>query len=107
MVWAALQAARTLAEYGRRIAVVNVHTVKPLDVEGVLQAARKCGRVVVAEEHQKYGGLGELVAATLARHAPMPVKIVAVDDTFGESGTPDTLLVKYGLTPEKIVEALS
>ncbi len=106
MVWAALEAAKILTDKGRDVSVVNVHTVKPLDVQGVLDAARKSRRVVVVEEHQKYGGLGELIAGVLAQNDPMPLKIVAVNDSFGESGTPEALLVKYGLTPEKIVEAV-
>ena len=106
LVWAALEAAKILADKGRNVAVFNVHTVKPLDVEGVLAAARKSRRVVVAEEHQKFGGLGELVAGVLAQNDPMPLKIVAVNDSFGESGAPGALLIKYGLTPEKIVEAV-
>ncbi|MCS7084967.1 MAG: transketolase family protein [Bacteroidia bacterium] len=105
MVRAALEAARILASEGRNASVVNIHTVKPLDVNGILDAAKNARRVVVVEEHQRFGGLGELVAAVLAQNDPMPVRIVAVEDKFGESGTPEALLVKYGLTPEKICEA--
>lgn len=104
MVWMAVEAARTLAERGISAEVINMHTIKPLDEAAILRSVRKTGCVVTAEEHQQNGGLGESVAGVLARHNPAPIEMVAVQDTFGESGTPKQLLKKYGLTPEQIVE---
>ena len=83
--------------------MINIHTIKPLDVEGVLTSARKTGCVVTAEEHNRHGGLGESVASVLALFHPTPLEMVAVNDTFGESGTPDQLLQKYGLDTPDIV----
>lgn len=103
MVWMAVEAARTLAERGVSAEVINMHTIKPLDEAAILRSVRKTGCVVTAEEHQQNGGLGESVASVLARHNPAPIEMVAVQDTFGESGTPKQLLQKYGLTPEQIV----
>lgn len=103
MVWMAVEAARTLAERGISAEVINMHTIKPLDEAAILRSVRKTGCVVTAEEHQQNGGLGESVAGVLARHNPAPIEMVAVQDTFGESGTPKQLLKKYGLTPEQIV----
>jgi len=107
LVWNAIEAEAALAEQGIRAEVINLHTIKPLDVEAILQSAQKTGAVVTCEEHQINGGLGDAVAQVLARFAPTPVEMVAVKDSFGESGTPTQLLVKYGLSPAHIVEAVT
>jgi len=103
LVWLAVQAAQMLAEKGISAEVINMHTIKPLDEEAILKSVGKTGCVVTAEEHQQNGGLGESVAGALARKLPAPMEMVAVQDTFGESGTPMQLLEKYGLTKENIV----
>ena len=106
LVWNALQAAKQLAEKGISAEVINMHTIKPLDEEAILQSARKTGCVVTCEEHNKHGGLGDAVAHVLALHHPMPQEFVAVNDTFGESGTPAQLLKKYGLDVPDVVKAV-
>lgn len=103
MVWECVQAAQDLAKDGVRAEVLNVHTIKPLDNETIVASAKKTGKVLVAEEHQRIGGLGSLVAQVLATHQPTPMEFVAVEDQFGESGTPAQLLEKYGLTAQAIV----
>ncbi len=105
LVWKALQAAGELEKQGINAEVVNVHTIKPLDREAVLTSARKTGCVVSCEEHQRNGGLGDSIAQLLARELPTPMEFVAVNDSFGESGTPDELLAKYGLDTPDIVAA--
>lgn len=104
LVWNAIEAGKQLEAEGYGVELLNVHTIKPLDVEAVVQAAKKTKKVLVAEEHSMYGGLGELVASTLAKHYPTPIIQVAVNDTFGESGTPDELLKKYGLDAASIYQ---
>lgn len=107
LVWKALQASEALAEQGIQATVINMHTIKPLDADAVIHSVSNTGCVVTAEEHQRNGGLGEAVAQLLAAHHPAPMEMVAVEDTFGESGTPDQLLVKYGLdTPDIVRKAL-
>jgi transketolase len=107
MVWKALMASEVLHEQGIMATVINMHTIKPLDEQAVLRAVSVTGCVVTAEEHQRNGGLGDAVAQLLAAHHPVPMEMVAVEDTFGESGTPDQLLVKYGLdTPDIVRKAL-
>lgn len=106
LVWKALKAAEELAEKGINAEVINIHTIKPFDKEAVLASVTKTGCVVTAEEHQINGGLGESVAGVLARNNPKPIEMVAVMDTFGESGTPDQLLEKYGLSTPNIVAAV-
>ncbi len=103
MVWTAVEAARMLAEKGISAEVINMHTIKPLDEEAILKSVGKTRCVVTVEEHQQNGGLGEGVAGVLARKLPAPIEMVAVMDTFGESGTPMQLLQKYGLTKENIM----
>ena len=105
LVWKALQAAEELAKNGVRAEVINVHTIKPLDTEAVLSSAKKTGCVVTCEEHNKYGGLGDAIAQVLATNMPTPQEYVAVNDSFGESGTADQLLKKYGLDVPDIVHA--
>lgn len=104
LVWEAIQAGEMLAEKGIDAEIINIHTIKPLDEEAILKSVAKTGCVVTAEEHQVAGGLGESVASVLARNNPTPIEIVAVNDSFGESGTPAQLMEKYGLTKENIVE---
>lgn len=105
LVWNALKAAEELAKEGIKAEVINVHTIKPLDEETVLSSAKKTGCVVSCEEHNKYGGLGDAIAQVLATNAPTPQEYVAVNDSFGESGTPTELLKKYGLDTPDIVAA--
>ncbi len=105
LVWKAIEAGRILLEKGINPEIINIHTIKPLDVAAVLHSVRKTGCCVTAEEHQMAGGLGESIASTLALHHPVPLEMVAVKDTFGESGTPEDLMKKYGLDTPDIVRA--
>lgn len=105
LVWKAIQAAEALAEKGISAEVINIHTIKPLDAEAVLNSARKTRCVVTAEEHQMNGGLGDSIAQLLVRNLPLPLEMVAVNDSFGESGKPEELLVKYHLDAPDIVAA--
>ncbi len=105
MVHEALKAAELLAAGGVSAGVIDVHTIKPLDKEGVTAAARRYGCLVTAEEHSVIGGLGSAVAETVGESYPVPVIRVGVADRFGESGTPDALLKAYGLTAEHIRDA--
>ncbi len=104
MVWQAVLAGQELERRGISVELINMHTIKPLDETAILQSVKKTGCIVTAEEHQQNGGLGESVASVLARHHLAPIEMVAVQDTFGESGTPDQLLEKYGLMPKNILE---
>lgn len=106
LVWEALIAAEKLEEKGISAEVINIHTIKPLDEEAILNSVAKTGCVVTAEEHNILGGLGESVARVLALHNPAPQEFVAVNDSFGESGTPDQLMEKYKLNSAAIVEAV-
>jgi transketolase len=105
MVWLAIEAEALLAEKGISAEVINIHTIKPLDVEAILASVQKTGCAVTCEEHQINGGLGDSVAQVLSRFNPSPLEMVAVNDSFGESGTPTQLLKKYGLSTENIVAA--
>lgn len=105
LVWKAIQAGKTLAEKGISAEIINIHTIKPLDVEAVLASVAKTRCVVTAEEHNRLGGLGDSIAQVLATAHPAPQEYVAVNDTFGESGTPEELMEKYGLTEGNIVAA--
>ncbi len=105
MVWHSLEAAKILESRGVDAEVINIHTIKPLDIKAVLHSGAKTKAVVSAEEHLIAGGMGELISGIFARNNPLPVEIVAVDDSFGESGKPGELMELYGLTKEKIVEA--
>jgi transketolase len=105
LVWNALEATRALAAEGISVELINIHTIKPLDEQAIVQSATKTGCVVSCEEHNRLGGLGDSIAQTLARHKPTPQEYVAVDDSFGESGKPEELLVKYGLDVSDIVAA--
>lgn len=106
LVWEALQAAEQLAEQGISVEVVNIHTIKPLDAEAVLASAAKTHAVVVAEEHLRNGGLGDSIAQLLALSNPTPMEMVAVDDKFGESGTPSELMNAYGLNAASVIESV-
>lgn len=103
LVWEAIEAEAILAEKGISAEVINLHTIKPLDVEAILASVQKTGCAVTCEEHQMNGGLGDSVAQVLSRFHPAPLEMVAVNDSFGESGTPMQLLKKYGLSKENIV----
>lgn len=105
LVWEAIQAAEQLNEKGISAEVINIHTIKPLDEEAIINSVKKTGCVVTAEEHNFLGGLGESVARTLSLSTPTPQEFVATQDTFGESGTPEQLMAKYGLNAEAIVKA--
>ena len=105
MVSEAIKAEETLAAKGISVLLADMHTVKPIDREFLLEAAKITGAVVTAEEHQKAGGLGSAVAEFLGENHPVPVLPVGADDIFGESGMPEELMAKYGLTAEKIVSA--
>ncbi|MGY6562741.1 MAG: transketolase family protein [Luteibaculaceae bacterium] len=105
MVWQAIEAEAILASEGISAEVINMHTIKPLDEQAILESAAKTGAVVTCEEHNYMGGLGESVAGVLGKHLPKPLEMVAVNDSFGESGTPTELLEKYGLSPRDIVAA--
>jgi transketolase len=105
MVASALDAAETLAGVGVQARVLDMHTVKPIDAEALRKAAEETGALVVAEEHLAHGGLGSAVAMSVAEQVPVPIRYVNLGDQFGESGTPEALLEKYGLTAAKVVEA--
>jgi transketolase len=105
LVWEALIAAEKLEERGVSAEVINIHTIKPLDEEAILNSVAKTGCIVTAEEHNILGGLGESVSRILVSNNPVPQEFVAVNDSFGESGTPDQLMKKYKLNNEAIVEA--
>lgn len=106
LVWQSLLAAEALESRGISAEVINIHTIKPLDEEAILASVKKTGCVVSAEEHNFLGGLGESVARTLAEHYPAPQEFVATQDTFGESGTPEQLMEKYGLNNKAIENAV-
>ncbi len=105
LVWEALQAAEALEATGVSAEVINMATIKPLDEKAILASVAKTGCVVTAEEHNRFGGLGESVAQTLVTNHPVPQEFVAVNDSFGESGTPAQLMEKYGLNADAIVAA--
>lgn len=106
LVWEAILAGEKLAEEGINAEIINIHTIKPLDEEAVLNSVKKTGCVVSCEEHNRFGGLGESIAQLLAKELPTPMEFVAVDDSFGESGTPAELMKKYGLDSSNIVDAV-
>ena len=104
LVWEALEAAKLLHKKGVSTEVLNIHTIKPLDNQAILESVSKTGCIVSAEEHNFLGGLGESVARVLALNKPTPQEFVATNDTFGESGTPTQLMEKYGLNCNAIIE---
>jgi transketolase len=105
MVWLAVEAARALAEEGISVDLINIHTIKPLDESAIIASIQQTGCAVSCEEHNRIGGLGDSIAQTLSRFHPAPQEYIAVDDSFGESGKPEELLVKYGLTSAHIYKA--
>ena len=106
LVWEALQAYNSLEEIGIRAEVINFSTIKPLDIKTLLKSVKKTGKVVTAEEHQRNGGLGDSISQALSLNNPCPMEMVAVNDSFGESGKPDQLLKKYGLNAKNIISAV-
>jgi len=106
LVWQAIKAGEILEAQGIDAEIINIHTIKPLDEKAILKSVAKTKCVVSAEEHQMNGGLGDAIAQLLSRNTPTPQEFVAVNDSFGESGTPDQLMQKYGLMAENIVEAV-
>ena len=105
LVYKAMEAIPVLNDLGIHAEVINIHTIKPLDVEAVLKSVAKTRCVVTAEEHQRNGGLGDSIAQVLAMNDPLPIEMVAVNDVFGQSGTPDELLRAYHLDTIDIVNA--
>jgi transketolase len=105
MVWKSIEATKMLKEKGISVDLINMHTIKPLDKEAILNSIQKTGCVVTAEEHMANGGLGEAVAQVLSKNHPCPQEFIAVNDSFGESGNPMELMDKYGLGTTNIVEA--
>jgi transketolase len=105
MVWKAIEAGRILEEKGYSVELINIHTIKPLDTEAVLQSIRKTGCAVTVEEHNIIGGLGDSIAQVAAAHHPIPIEFIGTNDTFGESGKPTELLTKYGLDTPFILAA--
>ena len=106
LVWESLKAAESLENEGISVEVINIHTIKPLDKNAILASVAKTGCIVSAEEHNHLGGLGESVARILAQNTPTPQEFVATNDTFGESGTPEQLMKKYGLDDTAIISAV-
>lgn len=106
LVWKAIEAGEQLALKGISAEIINIHTIKPLDEQAILTSLKKTKCVVTAEEHQRNGGLGDSVAQLLAQQLPSPQEFVAVNDSFGESGTPDQLMTKYGLDTVNILDAV-
>ena len=105
MVWTAIEAGKILEAKGISVEIINIHTIKPLDTEAVLSSIKKTGCAVTAEEHNIIGGLGDSIAQVAAKNWPVPIEYVGTNDTFGESGKPKDLLVKYGLDADHIVAA--
>jgi transketolase len=106
LVWESLKAAEALENEGISVEVINIHTIKPLDKNAILNSVAKTGCIVTAEEHNHLGGLGESIARILAQNTPTPQEFVATNDTFGESGTPEQLMKKYGLDDSAIINAV-
>lgn len=106
MVWKSIEALKTLKEKGISVELINMHTIKPLDVDAILKSVARTRCVVTAEEHMRNGGLGDAVAQVLAQHDPLPQEFVAVNDKFGESGTPMELMTKYGIDTADVIAAV-
>lgn len=106
LVWTAVEAARELEAQGISCELINIHTIKPLDEEAILDSVSKTRAVVVAEEHQRAGGLGDAIANLLVHNLPVPMEYVGVKDVFGESGKPTELLDKYGLGKKDVIWAV-
>lgn len=106
LVWKSIEALKTLEAKGISVELINMHTIKPLDVQSILKSVAKTRCVVTAEEHMRNGGLGDAVAQVLAQHDPIPQEFVAVNDSFGESGTPMELMTKYGIDTADVITAV-
>ena len=106
LVWKAVEAGRILEEKGISVEVINIHTIKPLDEEAIIKSIQKTKCAVACEEHNVLGGLGDSIAQVAARNCPIPIEYIGTNDTFGESGKPAELLVKYGLDTPHIVAAV-
>lgn len=106
MVYESLMAAELLEKEGINARVLNIHTIKPIDKQAIIEAANDCGAIVTAEEHQIFGGFGSAVAEVVVANKPVPMEFVGMKDTFGESGKPADLIAKYGLKDINIVEAV-
>jgi transketolase len=106
LVWKAIEAGEKLEQMGISAEIINIHTIKPIDEAAILKSVKKTGCVVTAEEHNRIGGLGDAVAQVLSKNIPLPQEYVAVNDSFGESGTPDELMKKYKLESDDIVNAV-
>ncbi len=106
LVWSAIEAGKALEEKGLSVEVINIHTIKPLDVEAIVASISKTKCAVTCEEHNVLGGLGDSIAQTSAKHCPIPIEYIGTNDTFGESGTPKELLAKYGLDTPHIIAAV-
>jgi len=105
LVWKAIEAGKLLEAEGISVEIINLHTIKPLDVDAIVASISKTGCAVTAEEHNVIGGMGDAVAQVAAKHCPVPIEYIGTQDTFGESGTPNQLLAKYGLDTPNIVAA--
>ena len=105
LVWKAIEAGKLLEAEGISVEIINLHTIKPLDVDAIVSSISKTGCAVTAEEHNVIGGMGDAVAQVAAKHCPVPIEYIGTQDTFGESGTPNQLLAKYGLDTPNIVAA--
>ena len=105
LVWKAIEAGKILEATGVSVEVINIHTIKPLDVAAIVESIKKTGCAVTCEEHNIIGGLGDAIAQVAATHFPIPIEYIGTKDTFGESGTPNQLLAKYGLDTPNVVEA--
>ena len=105
LVWESLVAAEELTKFGISAEVINIHTIKPLDTKTILDSIRKTKCAVTAEEHMLNGGLGDSIAQYLSTTLPTPIEMIGVNDTFGESGTPKDLMIKYGLSSDNIIES--
>lgn len=107
LVWQALKAGEELKKIGISAEIINIHTIKPLDSKIILNSVAKTGCLISAEEHNYYGGLGESISRVLAQNNPVPQNLIATNDTFGESGTPEQLMEKYGLNSQSIIKSAS
>ncbi len=105
LVWEAIQAGEALEKEGIHAEIINIHTIKPIDKQAILASVKKTGCVITAEEHQKAGGLGESIAAILAQELPTPMEMIAINDEWGQSGTPSELMEKYNLNAASIIDA--